>query len=130
MNCLRSINDSEIKGHLEEMKMGEMVDDLLDFDSQKPPLYVLSNKKQINGAGCILYDGCLKDFADSQNSDVVILPSSLHETILVPDDGNLDYGELQKTVGQINESEVPKEDVLSNRIYRYSRHDCSISLIE
>lgn len=72
----------------------------------------------------------MKDFADSQNSDIVILPSSLHKTILVPDDGNLYYGELQKTVGQINENEVPKEDVLSDRIYKYSRHDCSISLIE
>lgn len=92
-------------------------------------MYVLSNKKQINGAGCILYDGCLKEFADSQNSDIVILPSSRHETILVADDGNLDYRELQKTVGQINESEVPKEDVLSDRIYKYSRCDCSISFI-
>lgn len=119
-----------LKGHLEELDMVGMVDDLLDFDSQKAPLYVLSNRKQLNGAGCILYDGCLKDFADSQNSDIVILPSSLHETILVPDDGNLDYGELRKMVGEINESEVPKEDVLSDRIYKYSRHDCSISLIE
>lgn len=130
IKTMKEIMCDILKGHLEELEMEEMVDDLLDFDSQKPPLYVLSNRKQLNGAGCILYDGCLKDFADSQNSDIVILPSSLHETILVPDDGNLDYGELQKTVGQINESEVPKEDVLSDRIYKYSRLDCSISLIE
>ncbi len=119
-----------LKGCLEELEMAGLVNDLLDFDSQRPPLYVLSNKKQINGAGCILYDGCLKDFADSLNSDIIILPSSTHEVILVPDDGNLDYGELQKTVDQINESEVPKEDVLSDMIYKYSRHDCSISFIE
>ncbi len=130
IKTMKEIMCDILKGHLEEMEMGEMVDDFLDFDSQKPPLYVLSNKKQINGAGCILYDGCLKDFADSQSSDIVILPSSRHETILVPDDGNLDYGELQKTVGQINESEVPKEDVLSDRIYKYSRHDYRISLVD
>ena len=130
IKTMKEIMCDILKGHLDKLEMEEMVDDLLDFDSQKPPLYVLSNKKQINGVGCILYDGCLKDFADSQNSDIVILPSSLHETILIPDNGNLDYGELQKTVGQINESEVPEEDVLSDRIYRYSRHDCSISLIE
>jgi len=130
IKTMKEIMCDILKGHLEELEMEEMVDDLLDFDSQKPPLYVLSNRKQLNGAGCILYDGCLKDFADSQNSDIVILPSSLHETILVPDDGNLDYGELQKTVGQINESEVPKEDVLSDRIYKYSRHECRISLVD
>lgn len=130
IKTMKEIMYDILKGHLEELKMEEMVDDLLDFDSHKPSLYVFSNKKQIYGAGCILYAGCLKDFADSQNSDIVILPSSTHEVILVPDDGKLDYGELQKMVGQINESEVPKEDVLSDRIYKYSRHECRISLIE
>lgn len=130
IKTMKEIMCDILKGHLEELEMEEMVDDLLDFDSQKSYLYVLSNKKQINGAGCILYDGCLKDFADSQNSDIVILPSSTHEVILVPDDGKLDYGELRKMVGEINKSEVPKEDVLSDRIYKYSRHDCKIILIE
>ena len=130
IKTMKEIMCDILKGHLEELEMEEMVDDLLDFDSQKPPLYVLSNRKQLNGAGCILYDGCLKDFADSQNSDIVILPSSTHEVILVPDDGKLDYGELKKMVGEINESEVPEEDVLSDRIYKYSRNDCRISLIK
>ncbi|WP_460643356.1 DUF5688 family protein [Lacrimispora brassicae] len=52
-----------------------------------------------------------------------------NEAILVPDNGNLGYGKLQKMVSQINQSVVPKEDVLSDSIYRYSRHECSISLI-
>ena len=130
IKTMKEIMCDILKGHLEELEMGEMVYDLLDFDSKKPTLYVLSNRKQINGAGCILYDGCLKNFADSQNSDIVILPSSLHETILVPDDGQLDYGELRKMVSEINESDVPEEDVLSDRVYKYSWHDCSISLIE
>lgn len=130
IKTMKEIMCDILKGHLEEMNMAEMANDLLDFDSQRPPLYVLSNRKQINGTGCILYNDCLKDFADSQESDIVILPSSTHEVILVPDDGKLNYGELQKTVSQINESEVPKEDVLSDMIYKYSWHDCRISLIE
>lgn len=129
IKTMKEIMCDILKGHLEDLEMEEMVDDLLDFNSKNPSLYVLSNKKQINGAGCILYDGCLKDFANSQNSDIVILPSSMHEVILVPDDGKLNYGELQKMVVQINQSEVPKEDVLSDKIYKYSWHDCSISLI-
>jgi hypothetical protein len=130
IKTMKEIMCDILKGHLEEMEMGEMVDELLDIDSQKPPLYVLSNKKQINGAGCILYDGCLKDFAASQESDIVILPSSTHEVILVPDDGNLDYEELQKTVGQINESEVPEEDVLSDSVYKYDRVKDQIVMLE
>ena len=130
IKTMKEIMCDILKGHLEELEMEEMVDDLLDFDSQKPTLYVLSNKKQINGAGCILYDKCLKSFADLQESDIVILPSSTHEVILVPDDGKLDYGELRKMVGEINESEVPEEDVLSDGIYKYSWHGHSIDLIQ
>ncbi|EXG84523.1 hypothetical protein K413DRAFT_1266 [Clostridium sp. ASBs410] len=130
IKTMKEIMCDILKGHLEELEMEEIVNDLLDFDSQKPYLYVLSNRKQINGAGCILYDGCLKDFADSQNSDIVILPSSTHEVILVPDNGKLDYGELQITVGEINESEVPKEEVLSDRLYRYSRKNGEIYVVE
>jgi len=130
IKTMKEIMCNILKGHLEELEMEEVIDDLLDFDSEKPSLYVLSNKKQINGAGCILYDGCLTDFADCQNSDIVILPSSTHEVKLVPDDGKLDYEELRKMVGEINESEVPEEDVLSDRIYKYSRNDCRISLIK
>ena len=130
IKTMKEIMCDILKGHLEELEMEEMVDDLLDFDSQKPTLYVLSNKKQINGAGCILYDKCLKSFADLQESDIVILPSSTHEVILAPDDGKLDYGELRKMVGEINESEVPEEDVLSDGIYKYSWHGHSIDLIQ
>ncbi len=113
----------------DEMCMDEALENLLDIDSERP-MYVLSNKRQINGAGCILYDDCLKEFAISQGSDIIILPSSVNEVILVPDKGNLNYGELQNMVGQINESEVAEEEVLSDHIYKYSCHDYKIRLIK
>jgi hypothetical protein len=96
-------------------------EDLFGTDQNNPSIYVLSNKKQINGAGCILYEGYVKQFAEEQKADIIILPSSVHETLLIPDGGNLKYEELKEMVCQINQSEVPEEDVLSNNIYRYER---------
>jgi hypothetical protein len=128
IKTMKEIIHEIMKEHLEDLYMNEIFDALLEGDPGKSSLYVLSNKKQINGAGCILYDDCLKKFAGEQNADVIILPSSVHETILIPVKGELDFGELQEMVSQINESEVPEEDVLSNRIYKYSRHNCKISL--
>ena len=43
---------------------------------------------------------------------------------MVHDKGNLDYKELQSLVIQVNLSEVPEEDILSNKTYKYSRYDC------
>jgi hypothetical protein len=130
IKTMKEIMCDILKGHLEELEMYELLNDLLEIDPEKPLLYVLSNKKQINGAGCLLYDDCLTRFAAVQDADIIILPSSVHEVILIPDKEDMDYGELQDMVSQINKNEVPEEDVLSDRIYKFSRHNCSFSLIE
>ena len=48
-----------------------------------------------------------------------ILPSSIHELILLADDGTLTVEELQNTVREINETEVSESDFLSNEVYHY-----------
>lgn len=104
-------------------QLGELSDDsfedLFGTDESNPLIYVLSNKNQINGAACVLYEGILKHFAEEQKTDIIILPSSVHETLLIPDRENLKYEELIEMVCQINSTEVLEEDVLSNNIYCY-----------
>lgn len=92
-------------------------------DTPIPPLYVLTNQIGINGASCILYDGIIKDFADRIGSDLVILPSSIHEVLLLPDSHTQKYGELRQMVRNVNAEELPKEDFLSDELYLYRRGD-------
>lgn len=105
--------------------MGESYDeDLLDslFEEEAPdlPLYVLSNRNGINGAGCLLYPEILKNFAKPLDRDLVILPSSIHEVLLAAYDEQISFEDLNYMVSAINETEVPLEDQLSNHIYYYS----------
>lgn len=86
-----------------------------------PPLYVLTNQAGINGASCLLYDGIIKDFADRIGSDLIILPSSIHEVLLLPDSHTDEYDEFRQMVQNINAEEVPKEDILSDDLYLYCR---------
>ena len=53
--------------------------------------------------------------------NLIILPSSIHEVLLLPDDGDISYEEMSRLVTHINRSEVPEEDCLSNQVYLYSR---------
>ncbi len=96
---------------------------------QELPLYILSNQNNIYGSACIRYPDVLKNFADSQNADVIILPSSIHEVLLTADSQTADYERLSQMVYEINQTEVPVEDRLSNQIYRYCRMDGSISIV-
>ena len=92
------------------------------------PFFVLSNTSGINGAACILYPEVLKNFADSMEKDIIILPSSIHEVLLLPDDGDISCNEMSRLVAHINQTEVPKEDRLSNQVYFYSRQNQSLTL--
>lgn len=88
-------------------------------------LYVLTNQSGINGAACLLYPDVLKNFAEKEEDDLLILPSSIHEVLLAPAKKALSYSDLNEMVESINQSEVPTEDRLSGHIYRYSREqDC------
>ena len=109
-DVVRQMASSEID-HLEE--------ELIEDDT----LYILTNTSEFHGAGCLLYPGQLKSFADSLESDLIVLPSSIHEVLLTPDRDFLRYHVLNEMVSQINEEEVLTEDRLSNHIYLYSRKD-------
>lgn len=107
----------------------ELIDALLEDEENVSPLYVLSNTNGLYGAGCILYKDVLKNFADSLNRDLVILPSSIHEVLITPDYPGLSYKDLSAMVTCINHKDVPMEDQLSNQVYLYTRADARISIV-
>ena len=111
---------------LEEMKaLGGIDDEEIEDMQQEVPMYVLSNKSRINGASCILYKNILKDFAMVVDKDLYVLPSSIHEVILLPSDGTQESEQLKEMVREINQSQVEKEEVLSDSVYYYRRSDDS-----
>lgn len=121
------IKDIALKASQDDMSE----DDLLDFfdtEPLSPPMFVLANHTGINGATCMFYEGILKDFAACTDSDLIILPSSIHEVLIIPNSKNVSIDELAETVFAINQEEVPEEDRLSNHIYFYSRSTDQLSV--
>lgn len=109
--------------------MKDIVGDLIypdsaenDFIEQEGNrMYVLSNQKKLFGASCILYTDLLKDFANQICSDFYVLPSSLHEVILVPAKDNEEIAKYSDLVQTVNQSAVQPEEVLSDHAYYFSR---------
>lgn len=107
----------------------EYMEGLIEDNAASAPLYVMTNINGLHGSCCILYENVLKNFADSIGHDLIILPSSIHEVLLVPDGGQIAYENLGDMVTDINHSEVPLEDQLSNQIYLYSKADQELSIV-
>lgn len=91
-------------------------------------LYVLTNSSMVNGAACILYDNLLKKFANDVHSDLYILPSSVHEVIIVPKKNAFDKSELADMVREVNEQGVSQDEILSDNVYEYNRKNGLITM--
>jgi len=92
-----------------------------DFSAGRVPMYVLTNRQKLNGAACMLYPDVLKNFGYKLGRDFFILPSSVHEIILVPDDESVSKEALWEIVTDINRTQVAQEEILSDSVYYYSR---------
>ena len=90
------------------------------------PMFVITNAKNINGAAAILYDDILHELANNLESDLYLLPSSIHEIIAIPAEGNPD--ELSDIVSDINRTQIHMQDRLSDNVYFYNRKDRRVSI--
>ncbi|HBV83311.1 MAG TPA: hypothetical protein DEB74_11095 [Lachnospiraceae bacterium] len=91
-------------------------DCMAELESTKP-LYVLTNKKGIDGAVSMIYPGLLKDFADRIGSGFYIIPSSVHEVLLLPSENTEDRENLKDMVKEINDTQMEAEEILSYSMY-------------
>lgn len=99
-----------------------------DFYMQPYEQYVLTNKEKINGATVLLYPDVLEQLAKNADSSFYILPSSIHEVILLLDNYDINAEELQNMVISVNREEVAAEEVLSNEVYRYDKKEHTLSM--
>lgn len=91
-------------------------------------MYVLTNESKLNGAAYILYENVLYDFAQKLGADLYILPSSVHEVILLPKLSMFEKDELVNMVKEVNTEGVAADEVLSDHVYEYNRTERLITM--
>lgn len=97
-----------------------------DFESN--PMIIITNNDSLFGASVILYPDWLHE---TFQRDVYILPSSVHECIVIPKESVLaSTAEMQKTVHEVNKEAVTEKDFLSNSVYYYDYDKNEITIIE
>lgn len=95
--------------------------------SEEDQMYVVTNEKGINGAVAILYPEALGELAKKFGADLYILPSSVHECIVVSSKSYMPQ-ELAEMVLEVNMNEVNLEERLSNNVYHYDKDSRKITL--
>lgn len=85
------------------------------------PMYVVTNSARVNGATAILYKGILSEYAERMKSDLYVIPSSVHEVIIIPDNGYEDNDTMKNMIKEVNDTQLEAEEILSYSLYRYDR---------
>ncbi len=93
-------------------------------------VYILTNQPKIHGACCMLYPGLLDEIASQLDSDLVIIPSSIHEVLIIPET-YLDHQEqtppdFSDIIREVNDTELSDDEVLGDRAYYYRRSSGTI----
>ena len=107
-----------------------MTDDPFDEEfslERKPQMYILTNEACHNGASVIFYPFVAERIGELLGEDYYVLPSSLHEVIIVPRCMGFQAGDLKKMVRDANDNAVAVRDLLSYKVLFYSREENSLS---
>ena len=108
------------------MGMSEMLADMgmpMEMMGMEAPtqefMYVATVEDKINGAGVLAYQNFMDQAVERIGGDFFILPSSRHEILLVPDNGEADLQQLKDMVREVNATQVAPEEKLTDSVYHY-----------
>lgn len=88
-------------------------------DMDAIPMYVLTNAEGMNGAAAVLDKRTMESIAVQFGGDFVVIPSSIHEVIVLPFTEDLSQREIEQIIRDVNAEHVAPDERLSDHAYKY-----------
>ena len=107
--------------------MNKYLDDLMEDCMEEKlalpynTMYLLTNHIKVLGATTLLYDGILEEISNQLDSSFIVLPSSVHEVLIVPVENRKEMEHYSNMVREVNASQLSPDEILSDHAYYYSR---------
>ena len=109
---------SEVIAEMMGRDQAEMMG-IVPVDPKDEQMFVATVSDKVLGAGVLAYQDFMDQAADRLGGSFYILPSSRHEVLLVPDNGQMSLGDLESMVREVNATQVAPEDKLTDSVYHY-----------
>ncbi len=101
----------------------------MDYEIMDTGMYVLTNDQHFHGAAYMFDERVMKEIGEILGTDVIVLPSSIHETILLKQREDMDYDMLKEMVRNVNGRVVEYGEILSDEVYLYERESQTLSKV-
>ena len=93
-----------------------LLNEKLDMETVENPMFCLTNESKMNGASLLLQEDIRKQIGECLGSDYFVIPSSVHEVLILPDNGIFQVPELNAMVQEVNETQVERQEQLSDKV--------------
>ncbi len=103
--------------------MGTEGFDAAEAEKDEFPMYVATNRKMLNGATVLTMKDKLREFGKVIGTDYYVIPSSVHELILLGRNDSKNVCDIDEMIREVNETQVGPDDVLADHAYLYSLKD-------
>ena len=98
------------------------------LDNGEIEMSILTNHSRLQGAAGMLHKEIIKQYMKETKADKVwIIPSSIHETLLIPCDLMPDMEYVKNMVKEVNATQVQPEEILSDNVYVYDGNEITIA---
>ena len=114
----------------EFLTMSDLITELTGVQEKYPEerMYVLTNRIRNYGASAILYPDRLAGISLCLKENFYVVPSSVHEVIIVPESVAPGRRMLTEMLKEVNETQVPQEEILSDHVYYYDRKERNLRM--
>lgn len=107
----------------------KQVREAVSYVERDVSMHVMTLKGRYFGAACICDTDMLKSFGVRCRRNFFILPSSIHELILIPDTGLESAEGLRRMVCEVNAEHVDEEEQLSDNIYYFNLSSNTVKIV-
>ena len=92
----------------------------VDISQDERYMFLLTNDTGSMGSAVLFYPGIQDAIHKVLNCNYYVLPSSVHDVLIVPDTEAINERALMLMVSESNNSVVEGNEILSNRVYKYT----------
>ena len=104
--------------------------DTNDVDNvEKECMFIVTNKCKLYGANALFNNALLKACAENLKDNIIIIPSSIHEVILLRESMVSSFEEVKEMVESVNSNEVAPCDKLTDSVYRFDATEGTLSRV-
>lgn len=112
-----------------EKMLQEMSEEARRDFMENVSMKILTNSVKNYGACSVLYPGALENMAEQMDGDFYLIPSSVHEFLVLPKEQERGEEELKEMIAEVNRTELSPEEVLSDHLYLYCRKENELKML-